>query len=374
MANYLPFNSIDHDRVVKAEDWAWYFATFIGNGVFPKPTNGLQVLADGDMNVAVKAGCGFINGYAFRNQDDYVITIDVGDGSLNRIDRIVLRWDLTNRQMLLAVKKGTPSASPSAPALTRTADTYELALADISVPRGLTTISQSHITDRRTDPDLCGIVEGTVSQIDWATLTAQLDAFMAEYSAAIVHDYNEYVDQIETFESTFEHDANEWMTAQQEDFADYVENFEEDADDWMSGEQTAFEAWVQTLHDILDTETASHLQNEIEALQAEIGVPEVYDPDETYNRDDLCVHNGKMYFATDDNITGTWDSTKWHQTTVLEEIDRRIDLARDQIFGEMTRGRMAIDSRVLAGTDTFIKVTSDGAILAARQTITFNIA
>ena len=374
MANYLPFNSIDHDRVVKAEDWAWYFATFIGNGVFPKPTNGLQVLADGDMDVAVKAGCGFINGYAFRNQDDYVITIDVGDGSLNRIDRIVLRWDLTNRQMLLAVKKGTPSASPSAPALTRTADTYELALADISVPRGLTTISQSLITDRRTDPDLCGIVEGTVSQIDWATLTAQLDAFMAEYSAAIVHDYNEYIDQIETFESTFEHDASEWMTAQQEDFADYVENFEQDADDWMSGEQTAFEAWVQTLHDILDTETASHLQNEIEALQAEIGVPEVYDPDETYNREDLCVHNGKMYFATDDNITGAWDSTKWHQTTVLEEIDRRIDLARDQIFGEMTRGRMAIDSRVLAGADTFIKVTSDGAILAARQTITFNIA
>ena len=153
-----------------------------------------------------------------------------------------------------------------------------------------------------------------------------------------------------------------------------MENFEEDADDWMSGEQTAFEAWVQTLHDILDTETASHLQNEIEALQAEIGVPEVYDPDETYDRDDLCVHNGKMYFAIDDNITGTWDSTKWHQTTVLEEIDRRIDLARDQIFGEMTRGRMAIDSRVLAGADTFIKVTSDGAILAARQTITFNIA
>ena len=80
MANYLPFNSIDHDRVYKAEDWAWYFSTFIGNGVFPKPTNGLMVMANGAMNVAVKAGFGFINGYAFRNQDDHVITISIGDG------------------------------------------------------------------------------------------------------------------------------------------------------------------------------------------------------------------------------------------------------------------------------------------------------
>ena len=62
MANYLPFNSIDHDRVYKAEDWAWYFSTFIGNGVFPKPTNGLMVMANGAMDVAVKAGFGFING------------------------------------------------------------------------------------------------------------------------------------------------------------------------------------------------------------------------------------------------------------------------------------------------------------------------
>ena len=38
MADTLPFNSINHDRVYKAEDWAWYFATFLANGVFPKPS------------------------------------------------------------------------------------------------------------------------------------------------------------------------------------------------------------------------------------------------------------------------------------------------------------------------------------------------
>ncbi len=243
MANYLPFNSIDHDRVYKAEDWAWYFSTFIGNGVFPKPTNGLMVMADGAMNVAVKAGFGFINGYAFRNQDDHVITIAIGDGSLGRIDRIVLRWDLTNRQMVLDCKQGTPSADPQPVALTRTADTYELALADISVTKGMTTISQSNITDRRTNTDLCGIVEGTVSQIDWATLTAQLNAFMSEYTERIAADYAAYVDDIETFEGQFKTDANAWM----------------------SEEQAEFEAWVETIRNIIDETVAGHLQNEIDA-------------------------------------------------------------------------------------------------------------
>ena len=49
MANSLPFNAVavdgEYDRVYKAEDWAWYFATFIANGIFPKPSDGLQVVA-----------------------------------------------------------------------------------------------------------------------------------------------------------------------------------------------------------------------------------------------------------------------------------------------------------------------------------------
>ena len=59
--NYLPFNSKDHDRVYKAEDWAWYFSTFIKNGVFPNAqNNGLQVVTGEGMQILVKAGFGFI--------------------------------------------------------------------------------------------------------------------------------------------------------------------------------------------------------------------------------------------------------------------------------------------------------------------------
>ncbi len=42
MQKSMFFNSSQGDRVYKAEDWADYFSSFIGNGVFPNPSSGLQ--------------------------------------------------------------------------------------------------------------------------------------------------------------------------------------------------------------------------------------------------------------------------------------------------------------------------------------------
>ena len=104
MADCLPFNAVydgeAYDRVYKAEDWAWYFATFLANGVFPKPSDGLQVIAHNGMEIRVNAGQAFINGYAFRNTSSYSITLDTAEGALNRIDRVIVRWDLPQRRDL----------------------------------------------------------------------------------------------------------------------------------------------------------------------------------------------------------------------------------------------------------------------------------
>ena len=210
--DYMPFNSVAGDRIYKAEDWAWYFGLFISNGVFANPTTSLQVMANSGMSVNVKPGAGFVNGYAFKNSSDSPLTLDVGDGTYNRIDRIVLRWDLDNRLMCLAIKKGTAASSPTAPTLTRNSSVYELALADIAVARGAVSISQVDITDQRGNTSLCNFCVGMVDQIDWSALTVQLSAFMAQT----------------------EQDLNDYM--------DYI-------------------------HNILDSETASHLLNLINALQ-----------------------------------------------------------------------------------------------------------
>lgn len=169
------FNSVNGDRKYKADFFAEYFASFIANGVFPNPSTGLQVLANQNMTVAIKPGKAWINGYFFVNDSDYILTIDNADGVLNRIDRIVLQLNYLNREIVPVIKKGTFASSPVAPSLQRDADAYEIALADVYVGKGVLSISQANITDLRLNTELCGIVKGTIDQIDTTDLFAQYD-------------------------------------------------------------------------------------------------------------------------------------------------------------------------------------------------------
>ena len=167
------FNSINGDRKYDASKFAEYFASFIGNGVFPNPSTNLQVIANNDMTVTVKAGKCWINGYIMINDDDYILEIDPADGVLNRIDRIVARYDVVDREIRLEVKKGQFSSNPAAQNLQRDADAYELGLADVYIAAGVVSVTQANITDLRFNTELCGIVKGTVDQIDTTDLFAQ---------------------------------------------------------------------------------------------------------------------------------------------------------------------------------------------------------
>lgn len=254
--NYLPFNSKNHDRIYKAEDWAWYFSTFIGNGVFPSAqNNGLQVVAGEGMQVIVKAGYGFINGYAFRNEQDYIIALETADGALNRYDRVVLRWDLAAREMYLAVLKGSASARPSPRALTRDAEIYDLALADVYITKGTLSVKNANITDQRYNSNLCGIVTGVIDQIDASTLTQQFNDFFTSYSAQVLTEYQSYLSSI----------ADNEQQAQTK-----LEEFKAELDAYKDEQQADFEEWLKTIKDILTDEAAGNLQQEIESLQATV--------------------------------------------------------------------------------------------------------
>lgn len=165
------FNSVKGDRKYNADFFAEYFASFIGNGVFPNPSTNLQVLsANNGYNITVKTGKGWINGYYYCNTTDYNILLDVADGVLNRIDRVVLRFNTISRDITLQVKEGTFTSSPVAPSLQRDADMYELGLADIYIKAGAISITQADITDLRLNKNMCGIVHGVVDQVDTMTI------------------------------------------------------------------------------------------------------------------------------------------------------------------------------------------------------------
>lgn len=160
MEKFSFFNDVDGDRVYYAEDFARHLATYFTNGIF---NNGCQVLANtNDMSVNVSTGSANINGYRYDNDSIKTLAIENADGVLNRIDSIVIRWDLTNRTITVQVVKGTFADNPVAPDLVRTSTIYDLRIAKINVPAGTTTITQDLIEDTRFNDSECGNVISTV--------------------------------------------------------------------------------------------------------------------------------------------------------------------------------------------------------------------
>ena len=171
------FNAVkvgdEYDRVYDANDFTSYLNLLVGNGVFPNPSTSLQVRNSYGMNIIVGAGSGWINGLKMENTADLTLTVEPSDSVLNRIDRVVFYADYTAREMGVTILKGSLAQNPQPPALTRTASRYEMALADILVPKLGATVLASQITDRRQDSNLCGIVTGLIDQIDTTTLFNQ---------------------------------------------------------------------------------------------------------------------------------------------------------------------------------------------------------
>jgi len=196
------FNSVTGDRKYKAEDIAAHFAKLITNGVYPSGTQ-LQATEDTGMDVTISSGSAWINGYAYHNDNDFTLTFDAADGVLNRIDRIVVRWGRVARSINLAIIKGTPASSPTAPTIVRSADYYDLSIATVAIGAGITAITQAMITDTRGDNTVCGFVSSLIQP---------------------------------------------------------------DTSAWFAQFESAFNAWFETVQDILDEEVAGNLLNMINDL------------------------------------------------------------------------------------------------------------
>ena len=188
------FASVGGDRKYNMDFLARWIASIIGNGVYDGE---LAVTADGSgMAVTLPAGRAWINGYHYRNDAPITLPIDNADGTLNRKDTIVLRWDVNVRSITAQVLKGTPASSPVAPTIVRSAEQYDLKVAEISIPAGTTAITQSLITDTRLDNDVCGIVTGVVQQVDTTTLYNQIQDDLTRFRTSNEADFNAWVQSI----------------------------------------------------------------------------------------------------------------------------------------------------------------------------------
>lgn len=207
-----------YDRAISSEPLRNLLHKLFTDGILPDVSTNLQVVAGSGMNVVVKAGFAIVQGCLKLEENDRTLAIQASSATNDRIDTVVLRLNSNDDQRYcdLYVREGTPATNPVRPNLVRSDSVYELGLADIFVTKTITSITQSKITDTRYEAERCGVIS-SLSEYDTTTIYKQVQADLKEFKDT---------------------------------------------------EQAQFMAWYENIKNILDENTAGHLQNEIDATNA----------------------------------------------------------------------------------------------------------
>lgn len=157
------------------------YQDIVSNGVFARQSDFLQVFATTGMQVKVNPGRGIFYNLWYENTEDIIFTLD-GQSSLNRIDLIVIEANRSPNVLRSYAKvvKGTPSATPVEPEILDNEFIKQYPLAAVRITGGITTITQSAITDKRgIAPTLW--VTGVIDQLDTTTLWNQFTTAFWEW-------------------------------------------------------------------------------------------------------------------------------------------------------------------------------------------------
>ena len=133
-------------------NWASYYTPAIPDGVMLGIGNEMEVTANGSgMQVYVGTGECRVRSHRGSLSAQATLAIDTANSTNPRWDLVVARVTYgTTSTMVLAVKTGTPAASPSVPTPTRTAGSvWEIPLAQVYVAAGAHSISSGNVRDRR---------------------------------------------------------------------------------------------------------------------------------------------------------------------------------------------------------------------------------
>lgn len=146
------------DRDYNAQQFTNYFKSLVTTGIMKGERSELKVGTSGsNMVTTISDGVAFLLGRYYENDSSLSHTHETESLGKNRIDRIVVRLDLSieARYVKSFVKKGVASPSPIPPDLTQTTNIYEISLAQVLVIGGQTYISANNVTDERGKDVIC---------------------------------------------------------------------------------------------------------------------------------------------------------------------------------------------------------------------------
>ena len=179
----------NQDVYVGAE-WVMKWLHGRTSGVFGADGNLATSVVPNSMSIEVSDGIGWMSndngdGIVFWNDSEkssgskLMLTHDVADSALDRIDRIVVTWETTNYVALptISILKGTASSNPKPPALTNNNVQRQISIRQQRIPAGSISLSASYGSDERLNPNVCGIVTESV-KIDTSTMQSQFEALL----------------------------------------------------------------------------------------------------------------------------------------------------------------------------------------------------
>ena len=178
--SYGFFDSKNLDRVYTAEDFTSYLSGMICDGVLDTYGDNFSVSAGDNVSVVIGTGKSWIDGHFFLNDIAYKLDLKkYVDESLSRYVIIGISCDTSDsvRACQIEVKSGTAATSPAVPSFQNTDTKKYLTLAAVRLNNGITEISQSDITDYRSNEKKCGYVKCILGKCRVSEILSSLDTY-----------------------------------------------------------------------------------------------------------------------------------------------------------------------------------------------------
>lgn len=256
------FNSVDHDRLYDATDISRLFDGLIRDGIFASIGDCMVVKQSNQMNVTVGTGRAWFNHTWSYNDALYPVTIPPSEILMDRIDAIVLEINSVEAVRANSIKliKGTPSSTPTKPALTNTKEVHQYPLAYVKVGKEVTSIRQADI-ENCVGTSACPFVTGILEVISIEQLIPQWKDILNRFVEENTANFN-------TWMNGEKQNYQAWLAAAKKEITDWEATSKSDYQEWYDSIKNGYDQWFATIKAAYDANWSTFQQWE-KASQAE---------------------------------------------------------------------------------------------------------
>lgn len=253
------FNSVDHDRLYDATDISRLFDGLIRDGIFASIGDCLVVKQSNQMNVTVGTGRAWFNHTWSYNDALYPVTIPPSEILMDRIDAVVLEINSVESVRANSIKliKGTPSSTPTKPALTNTKEVHQYPLAYVTVGKEVTSIRQADI-ENCVGTSACPFVTGILEVISIEQLIPQWKDILNRFVEENTANFN-------TWMNGEKQNYQAWLTAAKKEITDWQATSKSDYQKWYDSIKNGYDQWFATIKAAYDTNWSTFQQWEKES-------------------------------------------------------------------------------------------------------------